>query len=70
MTTRPEGFEILDKILLKHEKVINAPQGYHEIKVHHRKNSNLKCYVYITLYVDDLCIASESPSSIIDIFQD
>ena len=34
-----------------------------------RKASNLRCYEYITIYVDDLCIATESPSTIIDIFK-
>ena len=28
----------------------------------------LKCYEYIAVYVDDLCIAAESPSAILDIF--
>ena len=27
------------------------------------------CYEYIAVYVDDLCIAAESPSTIIDIFK-
>ena len=31
-----------------------------------RKPPNLKCYEYIDVYVDDLCIAAESPSAIID----
>ena len=30
---------------------------------------NLKCYEYIAVYVDDLCIAAESPSAIIQIFK-
>ena len=34
-----------------------------------RKAPNLKCYEYIAVYVDDLCIAAESPSAIIDIFK-
>ena len=34
-----------------------------------RKSPNLKCYEYIAVYVDDLCIAAESPSAIIDIFK-
>ena len=34
-----------------------------------RKAPNLKCYEYIAVYVDVLCIASESPSTIIDIFK-
>ena len=34
-----------------------------------RKASNLRCYEYIAIYVDDLCIATESPSTIIDIFK-
>ena len=28
---------------------------------------NLRCYEYIAVYVDDLCIAAESPSAIIQI---
>ena len=34
-----------------------------------RKNPNLKCYEYIAVYVDDLCITAESPSAIIDMFK-
>ena len=34
-----------------------------------RQAPNLKCYEYITFYVDDLCIAAESPSAIIQIFK-
>ena len=34
-----------------------------------RKAPNLRCYEYIAVYVDDLCIAAESPSTIIDIFK-
>ena len=34
-----------------------------------RKASNLRCYEYIAVYVDALCIAPESPSTIIDIFK-
>ena len=34
-----------------------------------RKAPNLRCYEYIAVYVDDLCIASESPSPIIQIFK-
>ena len=34
-----------------------------------RKAPNLKCYEYIAVYVDDLCIAAESPSAIIQIFK-
>ena len=34
-----------------------------------RKAPNLRCYEYIAVYVDDLCIAAESPSAIIDIFK-
>ena len=30
---------------------------------------NLRCYEYIAVYVDDLCIAAESPSAIIGIFK-
>ena len=33
------------------------------------KAPNLKCYEYIAVYVDDLCIAAESPSAIIQIFK-
>ena len=34
-----------------------------------RKAPNLECYEYIALYVDDLCIAAQSPSAIIQIFK-
>ena len=34
-----------------------------------RKAPNLICYEYIAVYVDDLCIATESPSAIIQIFK-
>ena len=34
-----------------------------------RKAPNLRCYEYIALYVDDLCIAAESPGAIIQIFK-
>ena len=34
-----------------------------------RKAPNLKCYEYIAVYVDDLYIAAESPSAIIQIFK-
>ena len=34
-----------------------------------RKAPNLKCYEYIAVYVDDLCIAAESPSAIIHIIK-
>ena len=34
-----------------------------------RKAPNLSCYEYIAVYVDDLCIAAESPSAIIQIFK-
>ena len=34
-----------------------------------RKSPNLRIYEYIAVYVDDLCIAAESPSTIIDIFK-
>ena len=34
-----------------------------------RKAPNLRCYEYIAVYVDDLCIAAESPSPIIQIFK-
>ena len=33
-----------------------------------RKAPNLRCYEYIAVYVNDLCIAAGSPSAIIDIF--
>ena len=29
----------------------------------------MRCYEYIAVYVDDLCIAAESPSAIIQIFK-
>ena len=34
-----------------------------------RKAPNLRCYEYIAVYLDDLCIAAESPSAIIQIFK-
>ena len=34
-----------------------------------RKAPNLRCYEYIAVYVDDLCIAPESASAIILIFK-
>ena len=34
-----------------------------------RKAPNLRCYEYIAVYVDGLCIVAESPRAIIDIFQ-
>ena len=34
-----------------------------------RKAPNLKCYEYIAVYVDYLCLAAESPSAIIGIFK-
>ena len=34
-----------------------------------RKAPNLRCSEYIAVYVDDLCIAAESPSAIIQIFK-
>ena len=34
-----------------------------------RKAPNLKCYEYIAVSVDDLCIVAESLSAIIDIFK-
>ena len=34
-----------------------------------RKAPNLRCYEYIVVYEDDQCIAPESPSTIIDIFE-
>ena len=34
-----------------------------------RKAPNLRCYEYIAVYVDALCIAAESPSTIIQIFK-
>ena len=34
-----------------------------------QKSTQLRCYEYITVYVDDLCIAAESPSAIIQIFK-
>ena len=35
----------------------------------HSKNPNLKCYKSIAVYVDNKCIAAESPSAIIHIFK-
>ena len=29
----------------------------------------MKCYEYIAVYVDDICIAAESPSAIVQIFK-
>ena len=34
-----------------------------------RKAPNVRCYEYIAFYVDGLCIAAESPSTIIDNFK-
>ena len=34
-----------------------------------RKAPSLRCYEYIAVYVDHLCIAAESPSAIILIFK-
>ena len=34
-----------------------------------RKAPNLRCYEYVAVYVDALCIAPEFPSAIIDIFK-
>ena len=34
-----------------------------------RKAANLRCYEYIAVYVDDLCIAAESHSEIIQFFK-
>ena len=34
-----------------------------------RKAANLRCYEYFAVYVDDLCIAAESPIAIIQIFK-
>ena len=34
-----------------------------------RKGPTLKCYEYIAVYVDDLCIAAEPPNVIIQIFK-
>ena len=30
-----------------------------------RENINLKCYEYLAIYVDDLCIAAQNPGKII-----
>ena len=30
---------------------------------------NLGCYEYIAVYVDDVCIAAESPSAIVQMFK-
>ena len=35
-----------------------------------RENKNLKCYEYITTYVDDLCIAGQDPGKIIQILKE
>ena len=35
-----------------------------------RKAPNLRCYEYIAVYVDNLCIAAESPKAILQIFND
>ena len=35
-----------------------------------RKALNLRCYEYIAIYVDDLCIVAESPSAMNFHFQD
>ena len=35
-----------------------------------RKANNLKCYEDIAVYVDEIYIAAESPTTIIDIFKD
>ena len=32
-----------------------------------QESTQLRCYEYISVYVDDLCIAAESPSPIIQI---
>ena len=34
-----------------------------------RKAPNLRCYEYIAVYIDEMCIAAETPSAIIDIFK-
>ena len=34
-----------------------------------RKAPSLRCYECTAVYVDDLCIAAESPSAIIDVFK-
>ena len=34
-----------------------------------RKAPNLRCYEYIAVYVDNLCIGAESPSAMIQIFK-
>ena len=35
----------------------------------HRERTQFEGYEYIAVHVDDLCIAAESPSAIIDIFK-
>ena len=35
----------------------------------YRKAPNLRCYEYIAVYVDALCITAESPSAMISIFK-
>ena len=34
-----------------------------------QESPNLRCYEYIAVYVDDLCVAAESTSAIIQIFK-
>ena len=34
------------------------------------RERNLKCYEYIATYVDDLCIAAQDPSKIIQILRE
>ena len=34
-----------------------------------QESTQFRCYEYIAVYVDDLCIAAESPSAIIQIFK-
>ena len=34
-----------------------------------QESTQFRCYEYIAVYVDDLCIAAKSPSAIIDIFK-
>ena len=50
--------EVIHTILRGHETF------YHQRLIHafgSGKQPNLRCYEYIAIYVDDLCIAAESP---------
>ena len=69
----------IDKLADTYKRLFNEdpPKGYKtpldkndhpELDTSEMKAPNLKCYEYIAVYVDDLCIAAESPSAIIQIF--